>query len=139
MRKTITADGSITFYSDKYNEHYHSVSGAEEEAVKKFVEPCNIKELIKNNKEINILDICFGLGYNSAAAIDEIRKHSKDIQINIIGLENDKEIINKIKDNNTNFKSYNIIKSAAENLSIKNNNTNIKILLNDAKKSIKNI
>ncbi|MBW2991600.1 hypothetical protein KY345_00090, partial [Candidatus Woesearchaeota archaeon] len=42
-------------------------------------------------------------------------------------------------DNNTNFKSYNIIKSAAENLSIKNNNTNIKILLNDAKKSIKNI
>jgi len=139
MEKVITKDSSVTYYSEKYAEHYHSVSGAEEEAVKKFVEPCNMMELAKN-KVISILDVCFGLGYNSAAAIDEIRKYSKECMINIIGLENDIVILDEIKSINSNFKSYILIKELInDDLAISKSNTNIKILLHDARESIKNI
>lgn len=144
MKRITTNDNSLTFYNKKYSETYHSTSGAEEEAVKKFVEPSNIKELVNNkdqdNKTINILDICFGLGYNSAAAIDEIREHSKDCIINIIALENDRQILDNIKTINSNFKSYKIIKELInDSLTINKDNTNIKIILKDAKKSVKNI
>ncbi|MBU0461571.1 MAG: hypothetical protein KJ574_03210, partial [Nanoarchaeota archaeon] len=89
MLKIITTkDGSVTFHNAKYDQTYHSVSGAEEEAIKKFAEPCKIAELAKAGK-IKILDVCFGLGYNSCAAIDAAKKANKDCEIDIVGLEND--------------------------------------------------
>ena len=51
MKKVTTNDNSVTFYNEKYSEHYHSTSGAEEEAIKKFVEPCNIEKLAKKKKQ----------------------------------------------------------------------------------------
>lgn len=139
MKKIITEDNSTTFYNEMYNETYHSTTGAEEEAVKKFVEPC--KNIINNNKVINILDICFGLGYNSAAAIDEIRKRDKNSIINIIALENDKEILKKIRNISSTFRSYLLIKELinSKDLTMSKDNINIKIILDDAKKSIKRL
>jgi len=67
MQKIKTKDNSVTFLSKQYNETYHSISGAKEEAVKKFVDPC---KFLFNKKHLDVLDICFGLGYNSAALID---------------------------------------------------------------------
>jgi tRNA U34 5-methylaminomethyl-2-thiouridine-forming methyltransferase MnmC len=139
MKKIITKDKSITFYSKKYKETYHSVSGAEEEAVKKFVEPSNIKKLAKNKKQIKILDVCFGIGYNSAAAIDAIKAANPKCKILIIGLENDRKILKKINKINSSFKSYNHIKQASEKLKFKEKNIEIKILLGDAREKIKTI
>lgn len=123
MKKIITNDNSVTFFNEKYKETYHSISGAEEEAVEKFIKPCLEK---KNPK---ILDVCFGLGYNSAAALDYFK------ECEIIGLEFDKEILNQIENINSNFKNYNLIKNAAKNLEYKN----IKIVLGDARKTILNL
>jgi len=123
MEKIKTNDGSFTFFNEKYKESYHSVSGAKEEAIEKFVKPCLKK---KNPK---ILDVCFGLGYNSAAAL-EYFKNCK-----IIGLENDKEILNKIKEINVDFKNYDIIKKAAENLEYEN----VRIILGDARETVLNL
>jgi len=58
MKLVKTKDDSYTFYSDEYNEGYHSISGALDEALRKFIEPCKIKNGMK------ILDVGFGLGYN---------------------------------------------------------------------------
>ena len=86
MNKIITKDNSITFYNNEYDETYHSISGALEETFKKFITPCKINELAKKGK-IRILDICFGLGYNTIAAIDTALKTNKKIEIEIISLE----------------------------------------------------
>ncbi|MFT4304892.1 MAG: MnmC family methyltransferase [Candidatus Woesearchaeota archaeon] len=138
MQKKITNDGSITYFNEKYKEHYHSVSGAKEEALKKFILP-SLKYL-KLNKKIKILDVCFGLGYNSAAAIDVIKKKYPNIKIEIIGLENDMNILNKILNNNIDFDSYSLIKKCINNnLYYENENLKIKIILNDAIKEIKNL
>ena len=69
MKKIITADNTESFLNLEINETYHSQTGAVEEALKKYAEPCQIKELAKTGS-IKILDMFFGLGYNSAMAIE---------------------------------------------------------------------
>ncbi len=86
MKLVKTEDGSLTFFSEKYQEHYHSISGALEEAFEKHVKALGIKDGMK------ILDFCFGLGYNAIAAT----KGHKELEI--FGLENDLTIIQKMID-----------------------------------------
>lgn len=66
-----TADGSFTLKSERYNEHYHSVKdGALTESLYKHAKPA--LDLIGCRDEIYILDICFGLGYNTLATLYEL-------------------------------------------------------------------
>jgi len=89
---------------------------------------------------VNILDVCFGLGYNTAAAIDYIWNLDKSVKINIIGLENDQEILNMILQINNSFKNYNLIKKCINNnWEYENEKFKIKIILDDAQKSIKKL
>lgn len=139
MQKIETKDGSITFHNDEFDETYHSISGAKEESLKKFILPS-----IEQNPEIckqttiKILDVCFGLGYNSAAAIDILKEQFPNIKIKIIALELDQNILNKILEINANFSSYNIIKEAVKN-NYNKNNISIKILKGDATLTIKTL
>ena len=96
LKEIRTKDNSITYYNKEFNETYHSISGALEEARKKHVIPSNILELTKNQNQITILDICYGLGYNSLIAIHEIKNVNPKCDIRIIALENDVEIL-KVK------------------------------------------
>lgn len=61
----ITGDGSVGLYSEEFHDIYHSGYGALTEAFEKFVCPLTVE---KDN--INVLDICFGLGYNSKAFLN---------------------------------------------------------------------
>lgn len=141
MQQKMTKDNSITFFNEQYQEHYHSTSGAREESIKKFVEPCI--PYLEGKDEIIILDVCFGIGYNTAAAIDTLSNYCK--KIIVYCLENDKEILNKILSIDANFESYNIIKKLVMNdnyelqTTFNNCKLTIKILLGDARETIKDI
>lgn len=129
MKQVKTRDDSITLFNEEYQEHYHSHTvGAIEEAFVKFAEPCRIRDGIK------ILDICFGLGYNSLAAINL----SKNLQI--IALENDANILKKIAEIEVPEKlreDYKIIKKTAKELEYHKDNLKIKIILGDAREKIR--
>lgn len=87
--KTIkTEDNSLTFFAEEYGEAYHSASGAISEAVNKFIQPCHIEALAKKGK-LRILDIGFGLGYNTLAALYAARSTREDCEIEIISMEKD--------------------------------------------------
>jgi len=130
MRKIITNDNSETFFNDEFNETYHSNTGAVEESYEKFAKPC--LEFLKDKKEINVLDFCFGLGYNSAALIELL-----DYNINIICIDNDDKIFGLIKEVNPKMKNYDTIKKLNKNnLTIQENNIKIKLIIGDALKVI---
>lgn len=131
MKQILTKDNSITFYSDNYGETYHSVSGAIEEAVKKFVEPCRISYY----KNIKILDICFGLGYNVAAALEAFKGDS----IEIVSLEKDEEVLQALQKLNPELRYYSIIKDVAKNKNYDDGKIKIELILGDAEKTIKMI
>ncbi len=69
FRSVETDDGSVTFWNFEYKEHYHTPAGARLEAEEKYIIPGKLKDrLAKGN--VALLDVCFGLGYNSLAAMD---------------------------------------------------------------------
>jgi len=89
--KTITTDdGSFTLHSTKYGEAFHSLSGARTESFEKFARPGLIQSGIINKADVSLLDIGFGLGYNSGAAIELCSQQTK---LNITAVEMDISII----------------------------------------------
>ncbi len=138
----ITEDGSTTFWNPLYQESYHSSIGAYTEALHKHVIATKIPELAANSIRINILDLCFGLGYNSLVAIAEAQKINPSILINIIALENDRNIINKITELQL-PEELNYLQSEFTKLSyvneIANKNFNVKLVLGDARETVRNL
>ena len=68
--KTVeTEDGSVTFWNEDYKEHYHTPAGARLEAMEKYILPGKLAARLQNGP-VALLDVCFGLGYNSLAAMN---------------------------------------------------------------------
>ena len=129
MQKVITADNSETFFNETVQESYHSHKGAVDEALIKYVIPCKIKELAKTGK-LKILDVCFGLGYNSAMAIDAALEENPQCEIEVVGLEYDPIIIQKIQEVNPLIKFYKQYKRLTpKTLQFQEGKVSIKILL----------
>ena len=66
-----TNDGSVGLYSPEFNDIYHSATGALTEAYEKFILPVDMKNLLKKDS-IKVLDICYGIGYNSKSFLNFI-------------------------------------------------------------------
>ena len=91
----LSEDGSYTAYSKEYGEHYHSTKdGALYESLIKHVEPAF--KIKKNQDEINILDICFGLGFNTLATIYYHKKNSLTSKLNIYSPELDASLVKSL-------------------------------------------
>jgi len=84
----LTEDGSFTFFSEEFGETFHSRYGAKGEAFQKFAQATNLAEKAKQGQLV-LLDVCYGLGYNTAAALEVIWKVNPDCQVAIAGLELD--------------------------------------------------
>lgn len=82
-----TADGSATFFSTEFNEAFHSHFGACQEAAGKFVGPCRLRERAQVQERLVLLDVCYGLGYNSAAALTAIWAVNPACQVALIALD----------------------------------------------------
>ena len=136
-----TYDGSNTLYSTKFQQHFHSVKdGALNESLYKHIIPA--LEYHKDKKELNILDICFGLGYNTLATIYYIKKNNLDIKLNIYSPEFDKELLASLKNFKyprelTEFKT--IINQISKELKYKKNNIKIEVFNGDAREYIKQL
>jgi tRNA U34 5-methylaminomethyl-2-thiouridine-forming methyltransferase MnmC len=139
LKKILTNDNSESFHNEEVGESYHSHTGAVEEALKKYAEPCKIKEIAKTGK-LKILDVCFGMGYNSAMAVDVALAENPDCEIEVVGLEYDPEIVEKIQEVNPAIKFFEHYKNLTPtNLEFKHKNVTVKIILGDAKESVKNL
>ena len=69
LRAYPTADGSFSLHSTRFGEAFHNSAGALNEAQAKFVRPAQL-ERFHAERPLAILDVCFGLGYNSAAVLE---------------------------------------------------------------------
>jgi len=85
----LTADGSLTFFSQQFQETFHSQHGAKQEAQEKFIIPCQLAEKAQQQSQLNLLDICYGLGYNTATALETIWNRNPNCRVQLIALESD--------------------------------------------------
>ncbi|MFM7653707.1 MAG: MnmC family methyltransferase [Vulcanococcus sp.] len=86
LHRRATADGSLTLWSERFGEAFHSGLGAHAEAIAKFVAPAQL-ERFPTGQRLRVLDVCVGLGYNSAALVEAAE--DRGLQIAWIGLELD--------------------------------------------------
>jgi tRNA U34 5-methylaminomethyl-2-thiouridine-forming methyltransferase MnmC len=135
----LSKDGSYTAYSKEYDEHYHSTKdGALQESLLKHVSPAfKIKD---NLDEINILDICFGLGFNTLATIYYHKKNSLTSKINIYSPELDASLVKSL-DSFSYPKEFDdfrhIIMSLVQNGSYRDETLYIELFLGDAREYVK--
>lgn len=66
-----TNDGSVGLYNSEFNDIYHSATGALNEAYEKFIYPVDF-DMLLNKDSIKVLDICYGIGYNSKSFLNYI-------------------------------------------------------------------
>lgn len=81
-----TADGSFTFFSYQFGEAFHSHYGARQEAQFKFVEPTGLRQKAQQ-PTLRLLDVCYGLGYNTAAALATVWAVNPSCYVEVVGLE----------------------------------------------------
>lgn len=134
-----TLDGSESYRNALLDEAYHSKAGALSEAYEKYARP--LKVWLVDSPVI--FDVCFGLGYNSAAAIDLIREHGNNSLVTIYCFENDLTIIAESLNVNPGFRNYHLIKKFSEYIisggreSFMCENVKFILMLGDAKKEIR--
>jgi tRNA U34 5-methylaminomethyl-2-thiouridine-forming methyltransferase MnmC len=96
-RKVRSEDGSCTAYSARYDEHYHSTKdGALTESLKKHVIPA--LSCFEEAPSLRILDICFGLGFNTLATLYYLREQGIAKRIEIVSPELDETLVRSLKD-----------------------------------------
>jgi len=88
-----TNDGSVGLYSPHDDDIYHSTYGALTEAYEKFILPANFENYFKTNNKIKILDICFGIGYNTKCFLnffyENFEKKLQDVNTTIEAIDTD--------------------------------------------------
>lgn len=138
-----TGDGSYTFFSKEYGETFHSHSGAKEEAEKKFIQSCRIPQKAQEQSSLKLLDICYGLGYNSAAALAAIWAINPNCHIELIALEIDEKVPqNALAQGLLDdwlFDIPEILTILAKNRQIKTYNLQAKLLIGDARQTIQEV
>ena len=141
MDYKITNDGSKTLFSSKYNQTFHSMQdGALSEALQKHIVPA--LGILDNDKELNILDICFGLGYNTFGTIYYVLSNKLDLRVNFFSPEFDEELISSLKDFEypKEFEPIaHIIKEVAINKYYKDEQFEIQVFIGDAREYIQTL
>src|SRR3989338_11640136 len=139
LKKVITRDQTETFLNEEVGESYHSYTGAVEEALKKYVIPCAIAERARSGTLV-ILDVCFGMGYNSAMAIEVALRENPRCIIEVIGLENDPEIVKKIQEVDPPIPFFTHYKRLTpHSCEFREGTVHVKILLGDARERVKEV
>lgn len=139
----LTADGSQTFYSPEFEENFHSKYGAKTEAEIIYVQGSRLLEKIKQQPTIKIIDICYGLGYNSAVAIELITQLNYPCCLEIIGLELDETVPRQALENNLldhwSIETRNLLKQLIEQKEVNQPSIKLKLLIGDARQTIQEV
>ena len=140
LKEVLTKDGSVTLRSLFFQENFHSLEGALKETEIKFINPSDLKRF--KDKSLNVLDICFGLGYNSASLFNNLI--GQNSYINWYALEIDKKPLEYSLGNKSFQKLWHpkvlkIFKELSENSQYKDQSFKCDILWGDAREQISNI
>ncbi|WGV26274.1 tRNA (5-methylaminomethyl-2-thiouridine)(34)-methyltransferase MnmD [Halotia branconii] len=136
----LTADGSFTFVSQEFGELFHSHFGAKQESFLKFVAPTQLATSA-HKPVLRLLDICYGLGYNTAAALQTIWTVNPSCNVELIGLELNPSVpqaaIAHHLFDNWNYDHTAILTQLAFEQQVQTDRLKAKLLIGDARTSIK--
>ncbi len=135
-----TADGSFTFTSKEFGEDFHSHYGAKQESFSKFAGPTLLAARAQK-PVLRLLDICYGLGYNTAAALQTIWEVNPDCHVEVMALELNSAVpqaaIAHHLFDNWDYKYTEILHQLAFKYQVQQDHLKAKLIIGDARDSIK--
>ncbi len=145
FKRVETADGSYTLYNPLFGESYHSVSaGALRESLEKFLFPSQLVERVKRGdvKEVSILEIGFGLGYNLVVTLHHLLEIDPNLSLRYVSLDREiTPLIGELKLPDPYGELYERIKKhlAEGKTSFSVGGAKVEILLGEARETIKTL
>ena len=134
-------DGTCTAYSAEYGEHYHSTKdGALTESLKKHVIPA--LSCFEDTPSLRILDICFGLGFNTLSTLYYLRERGISKHIEIVSPEMDEALVRSLNvfEYPERFRELlPVIRALSETGHYEDKNVKIDVLFGDARKLLPTI
>ena len=133
-------DGTHTLYSKEFEEPYHSTKdGALHESLEKHVKPS--LSLKSDKDKLIILDICFGLGYNTFATLYYIKKYNLNTKVHILSPEFDEGLVRSLNtfDFPPEFENIqHIIENVSKNFYYEDEQFKIEVMIGDAREIMAN-
>jgi len=98
--------------------------------------------LTEDKNSLNILDICFGLGFNTLTTILYYKKYAPDKRVHIVSPELDEKLVKTLKDFDypDEFKELKeIIDSISKNFFYEDEQFKVEVIIGDARELIKDL
>lgn len=141
MTKIETADGTYTLFDENFGEHYHSLTcGALSETMQKHVVPA-FDALADGAEELNILDLCFGLGFNTLASISYAKKRYPYLKLNIFSPEMNAPLVSTLVDFEypLEIEDKEVIRDIAEKLHFEDDRYRVDVVIADARDILQSV
>ncbi|MCD8478307.1 MAG: TIGR01212 family radical SAM protein [Sulfurospirillum sp.] len=90
-QKIMLKDGSVTFWSPTYRDYYHPKAGAYAQAQTLFLEASDLKNRLEKG-DVTLLDIGFGMGYNSFCALKLAQKLAQN-RLHVKAIDQDRMLL----------------------------------------------
>ncbi len=139
-RHKITGDDSYTVFHQSYDEAMHSYEGAYAEALHRHVLPS--RALTTGEKNLRILDVGFGIGYNILACIAQASRNGIDKKIEFISFEYDRsyrKLMSSLSFGDYRDSLYALVRTAYDTEMYSGDSFTIRVLFGDARDTIRTI
>lgn len=111
-----TNDGTVGLFSRSDDDIYHSTYGALTESWQKFIIPAHFEEYLATHDTVKVLDICYGIGYNTKTALNVFIKNN-------LNKKSNNKFLNQLTSSNiAEIHSDNIHETKKLNIDKKNSN-----------------
>ena len=124
-----TEDGSVTLFSEAFQEACHSTTGAKTETILHYIEGCKIQEKALTHSPLIILEVGFGLGVGFLTTLEKI---PADKKWNFISMELDRNLLQWFSDNHPELN----LKWNGNLLETEMDNFKLTIIQGDARKEV---
>lgn len=88
-----TEDGSLTLRDEESGELFHNRAGAYSEALLNYIIPGEAVERLTESGKLKVLDVCFGLAYNSFVLFEELLKANAKGKVEVLAFEIDESLL----------------------------------------------
>ncbi|MBF0196349.1 MAG: TIGR01212 family radical SAM protein [Planctomycetes bacterium] len=94
MQFVKAGDGSLSLYNNEYKSYLHGVCGGQTQAREVYLKRSDLGNIIKS-RDVRILDIGFGMGYNSIETLNLVER-AQASQVAIDAIEHDRNQLGQL-------------------------------------------
>lgn len=141
-----TEDGSQTLFSVYFEETCHSIYGAREETQHVYIEGCELKRLIEEKlvkSQLKILEVGFGSGLGLEVTKDWLKERYPSYTLSYTAFELDEELARwsllRVLGEETAISKLDLPEAAGSYLQVEQDQLIVRILLGDARKTVKGL